>query len=279
VIKAKHGAIGITLIEVIFVLAIFSIMVVYAVRVYKTLQIQVVQVEQVKSNVNQLFEAGSVYYKAQCRANPATNTALLDPANGTPVNPTVPAVVSPFVIHINSTGSASTSYGGPPYNDEVVMASTFISPQLIPFVNSTDPVNPPFVLQLNRVVKTTKTRADGIVAPVEIWEVQVSVLLTPAAAAIYQQLLGADCLSSPSAIPFVSLTPVPSQIAVYPCGKGPVGNYAVWQRAPFVPPTTPPSSYATTTAVFKQIQQDILAQPVTFPSSGLTEYQDYLCSS
>lgn len=213
---AKHTSfrakqIGVTLLEVMLVLAIGASLLVFAISQYKQFKDQQ-DVRQLQLNLDKLFSALSHYYQAYCGKD-----LLLDPTRSSPVS-------SPYAV---SAASLVTD-GFLPENWNAIA---------VPFVDS-------YVLQLNLKTATkqnvyacwnfgslscnlpsaTATTTPPVLpgsASVYIWTIQVGVVLnSDADPTAYKNLLGANCLSTSSGS------------IVTPCTTSSTGTVLVFERIP-----------------------------------------------
>lgn len=259
--KHKQNHIGVTLVEVMLVLAVGSSILLFGVKHYKTLKLDA-DVRQLQYNVDKLFQAGADYYQANCRRQ---------------VNPTTGAV-------IGTTGTLDPDYTTAPTNPYPVTVASLITDgyltgtlPLNPLVNN-DGTNGGYFVQFNRVTPdadrtTTLSTGETVnIGRIIVWRVQVSVELKNATtASVYKNLLGADCLSTTD-----------GNNGVKPCSEGASGNYVVWERLPSFAVPSSHSNYWMTNAMVKQFNQLYQTLPVLYLSSVSSTYypqQNYLCGN
>lgn len=207
---------GASLIEILLVFVIVMSLVILGLRQYQIFKTDQ-DLLQLQANVDALFEASSNFYHMLCYGTTDPSTFQLTPGILHPTaNP--PSMVS---IDINNNLSKNG-----------LLAITL---PFNPLVDSNGPANG-YVVQFNqapaqaRMQCTTGTSASGCSTPpsqigvISTWRIQVAVLLKhPELGAQYQQMMGAQCLSSliPGQVPFVST-----------CQAQKPGSYLVWERMP-----------------------------------------------
>lgn len=157
---------GATLLEMLLVTAIGVSLLVVGMRQYQTFKLDV-DIQQLQSNVNVLFQAMARYYTAQCYGG------ALDPNYS-------PTPSNPFPISI----SALTTAG---YLMENLPVSPLASTYVLQFNQSTT----------TRMQNLSPSGSMGM-GTIVIWRAQVAVQLNNTAnTAAYKNYLGADCVSSP----------------------------------------------------------------------------------
>lgn len=184
---------GVTLLEILLVLAIGSSLLLFAVNQYQKYREQQYP-QQLRLQIDQLFQAALGYYQANCKAEKISGGTVVTPtqlqqlgflsSRWSPINP----LVSDYIIQYNAISPSSrfiyTCYNG-----------TCEPPQAI------DPA--------------TKN--------VMTYHIQVAAKLvttSPNLINAYKTILGADCVSSANGQ------------SVQPCSAGSPGNYVVWTRSP-----------------------------------------------
>lgn len=192
----KQKQIGITLVEVMLVLVIGMSLIVFSIRQYQAWQ-RDTDLDRLSYNVDQLFQAMSGFYYANCGL-----TGRLSPTTSSPVL-------------VNMTNDLIT----PKFMDA-------LPPN--PFVTATTG----YVLQFNQYTQDrniditcgTNCSTPRKIGTIVRWSAQVSVLVNDTAnVAAYQQRLQATCLSSLNGS------------TVYPCSANRTGNYLVWERIASLP--------------------------------------------
>lgn len=236
--------VGMSLVEVLLVLAVATASLLAGVRQYQ-LYLRDVEYRQVQQNVDNIFQALGQFYMQNC------NGAMSVDPNGDmsfkagKLNPQEYNSKDPYQVKIDkdlqasglltqSIMSTTLVYGGPKANN----------PDGTPMIDITN--NPSsigtdgYVAQFNRLEQPRKVclegdKATGVTSdrgcksqPVQvginlIWKPQVAVrLMDEEHADIYLALLGGDCLSNAKGK------------IVLPCdqAKSNTGNYVVWERLP-----------------------------------------------
>jgi hypothetical protein len=248
---------GITLLEAVLVLAVGASIILFSFRQYESFR-EDADVLQLKTNVDQLFQAAAGYYQANCPQG-----KLLDPTIAT--NPKAIDITNDLIT--------------PGY-----LEASFPTPN--PLVDSTGPGSG-YVVQFNEYTmpRTIPVCADppacDISTPQQIgtivmWQIQVSVLMkntSPGQLAEFQNYLEADCLSKNTG---------PGG-TVLPCSTNPTGNYVVWQRLPSFATSNwnAESTYWPSIPFLNQFKQMYTTNPITdlTGQSHTPEYQYFYCSS
>lgn len=242
---------GVTLLEIILVLAIMMMILYLSIRQYQIYR-RDADIQQLKYNVDVLFQAVSQYYRANCNKPPLNSyyqgqsysvsiQTLTDQGFLTTTLP-----MSPFVAY-------------PPHGVGFIV-------QLNQYQLSVG-MNPPLPVRLVNVSPSGTMPAGYIV----LWQAQVAVnLQTPEMAAALQNPLGADCLSSMG----------PSGADVLPCAMGATGPkvFAVWNRLPSMASTTANSNFWYTNPTIRQFTQMYTVSPV-FADPTLANGQYFVCGS
>jgi type II secretory pathway pseudopilin PulG len=252
---------GMTLLEVMMVMVIAAFFVVLSIRVYVPIQ-RGGDVAQVQANVDQLFQAASYYYQANCRrqvdpvTGPIAGTGLLEPT-------TTYAPANPFPVTVAALRTAGFLDVPLPLN-KIVQSASANNGYMVQFNGVT-----PSADRLVRLTSTTTMPAGKII----MWRIQVAVQLRDlSTATTYGNLLGADCLSSLSSG------------VVTPCGvvAPPTAGviYAVWERLPSLAVPTSTSQYWMLNSVVKEFTNEYQTVPASY-SAGLPtlQQQNYLCGS
>jgi type II secretory pathway pseudopilin PulG len=249
VIKLQKGA---TLLEVTLVLAIAASILVLGIRMYLGFKRET-DFAQVQYNVDTLFQAMSLYYRANCglvTVSGSPSAALAPPPLGT-TSTTSPTVIDLTTDLINS--DASKSY----LDASLLRNNSFL-------INS----NANYILQFNPSTATTGSTPVNVNACTSstacttvsantipntsgfILKPQVAIRL-PASTSLntakaYQLRLGADC---------VSRTPSGPNSYVDPCSSNPSTNpprYLVWERLPSFASPYSSSIYWQSTPLLRQ---------------------------
>lgn len=219
---------GMSLAEVMLALAVGAMMTVVALKQYQVFS-QDRDVQQVQTNLDILFQALALYYKANCTSNwsypdSSSNssriaTGTLDPSSGPFTNNTYPLVD-------NGGSLIQTRLVTPGFLTKWPVVAT-------EYVDNTAP-NQGYVLQFNLINSDYRNSPTSQVfqasdnsypqmGNIYYWQAQVAVLVRHTGnVATYKQLLRADCTSSLDS----------SGVTVYPCSAGQSGNYLVWTRLP-----------------------------------------------
>lgn len=270
----KRNISGVTLVEVMLVLAIASSITLLAIKQYNMLRVDS-DVNTVLVDVDQVFQAASYFYQANCKqqsdavTGPIAGTGQLDPAYvpAPPAAPTPTPPANPFPV----TLATLTTDG-------------YLKNRLsfTPIVN-TAAAEGGYIVQFNQVTSDRTFDTSPPVTTVKlgqiiVWRVQVAVLLRDASkAAYYKNLLRADCLSTLS----------PSGTTVIPCSAAPPGVpagpvYAVWTRLPSFSTPESNTNMWITNASMKEFNQLYETYPVSYlqglPASSYPA-QNYLCGS
>ncbi len=215
---------GVTLLEVMLVLAIMSSIVVLSIKMYQGFKLQQ-DLDQVQFNVDQLFSAMGAYYKANCQGSSAT----LDP-NATAYLPPATSLSLLTPKHI-SNGTFTAVYTD---LQNYGLPARLISTPLLDNQGNT------YVLQFNPSLSVTPVQVNACVVMVPgtactptsstlpaaqslIWRAQVAVKLKdPTKGPAFKSSLGATCLSDGT-----------TSLLVDPCSApNPLAKYLVWERLP-----------------------------------------------
>tara|TARA_R110000868_G_scaffold108769_3_gene296632 strand:+ start:1840 stop:2658 length:819 start_codon:yes stop_codon:yes gene_type:complete len=212
---------GVTMLEVLLVLAIGSAMIIAALRLNQTFKREA-EISTLRFNVDQIFQAAAGFYQANCRVSvdPETgivpDTGLLATPDADDIDPANRTIVAVPIADLKSFGFLNT---------DVTLAS--------PFVRTT--LDESYIVQFNQLAPVTReitlkddTKRYG--GKIVMWKMQVAVELrdqSAVAAERFKVLLDADCLSTlndagDKVIP-CSLNPVPED-------DDPI--YVVWERLP-----------------------------------------------
>lgn len=235
----KHA--GVTLIEIILVIVIGAAIIILGMRQYQSFRIDA-DVQQLKYNVDMIFQAMADYYQANCKGG------TLDPT-------------SPFFAGTNPVPIDITTLR----NQAFLTANLLLSP----IIESTGPGGG-YILQFNRVTPDPDRMIGSIpIGKIVLWKAQVAAQFTDDAKALrYRNLLAAECTSALTGN------------AVSPCTSGSAGNYVVWERLPSFAVPASGSGYGLSNARLKQFNQMYTTYPILYLTSGFkTSSQYYLCGS
>ncbi|HVX00824.1 MAG TPA: type II secretion system protein [Candidatus Babeliaceae bacterium] len=252
----KNRQSGITLVEILLVLAVTSVLIIVGVRSYITFRNDV-DVQQVKSNIDVLFQAANELYRAQCieyrnASGRVTKPGILDPEKGNIYPLRVPASYFQRYHYLPQWPLPSN-----------------------PIVNENGSDNG-YIIQFNlaQFDKTIVTDNDTVppttvsLGTIYILKPQVAVLIRDEnKALVYKNMLGGDCLSTMQ------------NNVVIPCSEvnGNEGNYVVIERLPsFASPVM--SDQLSSMSGAAQFNQMYTTYPITTLTNGLnTDTQFYPC--
>lgn len=276
--KLKRSQIGVTLTEVMLIIAIGSAIIYMSIQQYLSYRKDGDAI-QVLSYANGIFQAMSGYYRDNCYGTTDTTT---DPANYT--------VTYGALNPLNST---------PPGNNVVINIPTLlVTPGLLdakliklnPLINATGTTATGilgFYAQFNgvgvdRKICTTGTNSSGpndpactdsvITGKILTWKIQVSAKLNAPDAATrtaYLKLLTGDCLSSAGAGGLVQ-----------PCSANAPGDYVVWERLPLGSNIKAASPYWVTMPTVSQFTKMYTTTEIlSLTDQSVTPNQYYLCGN
>lgn len=260
----KHT--GITIFEMLLVLAIAMSILLLSIKQYQSYKIDS-DVSQVRYNVDQLFQAASYYYQGNCRNQvnsstgvPIAGSGALDPAN----NPSNPTVVQANTLY------TARYLSQPIYQNRLVAFDPTSTPMKSYVVQ--------FNLKTPQAQRTVNLSGGGTanVGTIYVWKIQVAVLLNDTTTKTqYLALLGGDCLSRLS-----------GGGQVIPCPSTPTAptandNYVVFERLPSLPSTEGNSGLGPTNVMVKQFNQQYTTYPILYLTGGGTPSppQNYLCGT
>jgi len=253
-----HREFGMTLIEVLLVLAIAMSILVMSLRQYYSYRLDA-DMMQLSFNVNTLFEAAAAYYQANCgpgkQLDPNVTTATRKPLNITTDLINAGYLASNFPIPNPLVD------GTAPGSGYVVQFNEYTMPRMQPVCS-----DPPDC--------TTSTPIQ--VGTIIIWKIQVAVAtnnMTAVRLANTQAFLQADCVSTVSGSPPMSAL----------CSTNPTtGTYLVFERLPsFVNSDLRARSPDwLSMPLLKQFNQMYTTNPITdlTNQSHTPEYQYYYCN-
>lgn len=272
-----HRVSGMTLLEVMLVLAISASLVLISLRVYRSLQANA-DIAEVQQNVNKLFNAMANYYRANCNgvnyistfdkdcgASCTTSqkcTSKLDPrCTGYPTLAGAPVVIDIQTDLIN-TGFLQTVTGGSgtnPFGPNVIVSAYQVQ------------FNQP-TTQPSRSQALSPSGSATIGTNVQ-WQVQVAVQLRNSSkATAYLYSLGGDCASSAGAGGSVTACTSPA---------GTTGAYIVWQRLPSFSTMQSQSPFWPTMPTIQQFNQMYTTYPMTYllTNTNAPPTQYFVCGS
>lgn len=247
---------GVTLLEVMLVLAIAAAIILMSLQQY-TLYRRDADIGQVQYNVNLLFQSMAKYFRAHCK-DPPFNAYSPIQSQGVPVSTlrqdqflTDLLPLSPIVA------------GDSPDEGYVTQFNQ------VQFANQT-PALPQRMIELSSPAGK-QTSMGNIV----IWRAQVSVALRDQETAQqFESLLAADCLSQAASS---GANPTVTQCAEAPGGAT---QYAVWERLPSFGSVRLNSTYWGTMPVVRQFTQMYTTYPILVLTDGTkTNVQYFVCGS
>lgn len=262
--QAFNGAqqtkqLGVTLVEVMLVLAVGAMIWVISVQQYNMFKSDK-DIRQIQYNVDMLAQAAADYYWANCNGtfNPGINT--ITPGTLNPNNPTPPGNPYPLII-----ASDLTNKGYLPAS--LSLAANSIASN--------------YAVQMdNKMYAKTQVSCDDAacsssspktIGTIVSWTIQVSVKLRDTSKAqTYKNLLQADCLSEISGG------------TVLPCTSAPANSktYAVFLRSPAFPTPLSKSALNQNRAKLSVFNQQYTVKAITNLTTGNhpANYQYYLCT-
>lgn len=254
---------GLTLLEIILVVSLASSILLLSIRQYESYKLDS-DVQQVLYNVDQIFQAASYYYQANCKRQinqttmtPIAGTGSLDPAN----SPTNPKFID-----------AQADLVTPGY----LKAPILFNP-IVRYMQGSE-VLKSYSVQFNLVTplpsRSVPLSAGGTgnTGTIYVWKIQVAVALAnPATAPQYLNLLRGDCLShmiGGSLVAPCPATPTP-----------PTANdtYVVFSRLPSFATPGSQSGLEATNATVKQFTQQYETYPILYLLDTGGVGQNYLC--
>ncbi len=264
---------GVTLIEILLVLAISASIIFIGLRQYQAFQLDT-NIQSLKFNIDTIFKGLAAYYNANCYGTTNPNTGALTPGSLHPnSNPS-----SPFPVDINTQLF-------PRYLPQAFPLS--------PLVDQTGPGSGQFigyVAQFNRQPDQTRLicmnppscTSNNSMGTIVTWTMQVAVLIKDSAnIQQYKNLLAADCVSDKSGS------------IVQPCSVSASGNYLVFERLPSYSASNVnnESAFWSTNPTLPQFKQMYTTYPITYllqdnpsgrvpgPGASGKQSQYFLCGS
>lgn len=257
-----HKQDGVTLLEILLVLLIGAVIITMSIQRFQKYRINQ-EVEQVKINVDLLFQGMGYLYQADCRNknifNRNNNPNVIDLQNHHQFFSQWP--LPPTSIIDNST---NTGY---------LAQFNLVLPGLTRNIRECYSLNTPSCSAPEEI---------PLKHSIQIWRIQIAVKLMDATKAKqYQAALGADCISS-----------IRSNLSVYSCEdthRPVIGDYLVWERVPSFASQRTSSGLLPMMFVLKQFNQqyyndDNYAFNVDDPiynngdhGTHGTDYENYLC--
>lgn len=243
---------GVTLIEVILVLAIAMVILILSIQQYVIYK-RDADVATVRYNVDLLFEALANYFRANCGSNPF-----------------------------------NTLYNSQYYPISMTELKPFLSDNLAytPIIDASSQ-DGGYIVQFNQLQTNTglpqrminmSAGGQASVGNIALWQAQVSVKLV-GNTTVYRDELAGDCLSSTGATSASGSSPV----YVTPCvaGGDSKGDYVVFARLPSLAVSKENSPNWVMLPTVKQFQQLYTVDPVLYLTSGAQEasQQYYFCGS
>lgn len=258
---AKFKQQGITILEMMLVLAIIAMISIMGIRLYLSFRADV-NLQQMKYTVDTIFQAMNMYYRANCYG---TSTTKKQPGD---------KMVTYGTLNLNNPDKPSNPY---PINIDTDLRNTG-------YLRETLPYNPiidnnaasPYILQFNKGENTTRyatvckefdSSKDGCkeeenekIATIINWTAQVAIKLDPKVASdpakvlAYAKITGATCIANEGQLND-------------PCMPGVlgVGDYLVFQRIPSYPSSNTMSDFYTFNASVSNFTQ----MYTTYPSHYL----------
>lgn len=242
---------GVTLLEVLLVLIIMAAILYFSIAQYQVFRHDE-DVAVVQANVDKLFDAMTKYYLANCNDSKKA-TKIFSTYNSSQI----------YVVDISTL--MTNKYLSAPGSTMPISS----------IVNSTG-TGQGYILQFNQFQnsgtpklpqRTTYAASGTSLGSIVIWQIQVSVEMSdPTNAAVYQGLLGADCVSDMQ------------NGSVLPCEKaGSKGKYLVWERNPSFSTSRSPSTYWPSKPNVKQFYQMYHTDPISYLMTGTSDTQYYAC--
>jgi prepilin-type N-terminal cleavage/methylation domain-containing protein len=257
--KAEYG---VTLLEILLVLAIISSILLMGTNQYVGYQNQR-DIAAVQYNVDQLFLAAAQYYKANCNGT-YSSAGVLIPGTLNPANLTPPNLTSPFSVTTAQLITAGYLSGWNPANpliDSTVPGLDYIV-QFNPIVSSGVAVSIPSSWNSGGLTFIPGTQAKTL-----LWRIQVSVLLRdPTRSTFYQGAMNADCISGLNGTVVDQCNPVPA-----------AAGYLAWERLPSYASPKMSSPLTSSMPLVKEFNLQYTHDQMYELNLGNTAVQYYLC--
>lgn len=242
---------GLSLLELLLVLAIAGVLIVMGIRQYQILKIDA-DSRQVQANVDTLFQAAVKFYQAECdqKIGAYNNLGYLNPNTG--ISPDSPTSIT---MDLLKPYLATTTFP-----DNSIVAGTDYTVQFVPHTSE------------RKVTVDTGTGSteEKTIGTILIWSIQVIVKLRDSSKAdLYFRLLRGDCL-------------VPSATTTGSCTGPGTGGYVVFERLPSFAANQNETPYWLMNPLVKQFKQMYTTYPVQYliNTGGETptgERQYFLC--
>ncbi|OGT36830.1 MAG: hypothetical protein A3F11_08590 [Gammaproteobacteria bacterium RIFCSPHIGHO2_12_FULL_37_14] len=245
---------GITLLEMMLVLAIAAVLILMGLRQYRVLRTDT-DVQQVRYNVDTLFQAAARYYEVNC--------SMKTDASGN----SVPGELNPA-----KWTDLTLPYGGSAINVISLLRSEGFLTEILPSSPIVSASSPYIVQFVPHTVDRSLNSADGPkkIGTILIWNIQVIVTLRDASQAnFYLRLLRGDCLGPAN----------PSSS----CGSTTMGTGSniIFERLPSFASAQNETSYWPINPLVKQFKQMYTTYPTQYllNSGGTTPSgeQYFLC--
>lgn len=266
---------GITLLETMLVSVIASAILIFSYQQYESYKLDS-DINQVKYNVDQLFQAASYYYQANCRNQvnsttgvPMAGSGTLDPLN----NPVSPTMITP--VQLYQAGYLKEMLPWVPrlvYDDGTNTMKGYIVQ---------------FNLLTPQQARTINLSGGGTanLGNVYVWRIQVAVYVKPNMVTMgkftvstedqaqkYMSMMGGQCVSTSNGT------------SVIPCSSSNTmtGDYVVFERLPSMATPSSNSGLYPTNAAIKQFNQQYTTYPILYMTGGsvsASSPQNYLCGT
>ena len=227
-IRVGPYANGVTLMEILLVIAIAAFLVIIGVRQYAIFS-RDNAVKQLQYTVSLLFQGAKNYYQANCRCpfDIPSNAYVCSGSTGTLDPSYTPASPSPFPV-VKTTNLLSTFIQWPPPFNRLIDSTVGQNGFIVQFnLQGTTPGNriQPFATYFNwegTMPTSLVFPSTVVIGKIYHWSVEVGVKLNNSA---NSAVLGADCSTS-----------LDGSGNLYPCVPNHPGNYVAWERTPSFSP-------------------------------------------